>query len=63
MSILGMLNSYNSGAFQISCLRFLNKFVETSRDSREKIHVQSELEEAGFDIIPLKKLLSQVRSL
>ena len=44
-------------AFHISCLRFLNRFVETSRDTREKILIQTELEEAGFDLLPLKKML------
>jgi len=55
--LVGMLNSYNSTAFHISCLRFLNRFVETSRDTREKILIQTELEEAGFDLLPLKKML------
>jgi hypothetical protein len=31
--------------------------VETSRDTREKILIQTELEEAGFDLQPLKKML------
>uniref|UniRef100_A0A0K2T3M1 GBD/FH3 domain-containing protein n=1 Tax=Lepeophtheirus salmonis TaxID=72036 RepID=A0A0K2T3M1_LEPSM len=56
--LVGMLNSYNSSAFQISCLRFLNRFIETSKDSREKILIQTELEEAGFDTCPLKKLIA-----
>ena len=61
--VLGMLNSFNSGAFQISCLRFLNTFVETASDYRERVHIQAELEEAGLDIPHLKKLLSKVRNL
>ena len=48
---------FYSTAFHISCLRFLNRFVETSRDTREKILIQTELEEAGFDLLPLKKML------
>ena len=31
--------------------------METSRDTREKILIQTELEEAGFDLLPLKKML------
>ena len=31
--------------------------METSRDTREKILIQTELEEAGFDLQPLKKML------
>ena len=54
--LVGMLNSYNSSAFHISCLKFLNKFLETSKDSREKILIQTELEEAGFDPAPLRKM-------
>ncbi|TRY74025.1 hypothetical protein TCAL_01540 [Tigriopus californicus] len=57
--LVGMLNSYNSSMFQVACLRFLNRFVETSRDARERIMIQTELEEAGFDILPLKKFLLQ----
>ena len=55
--LVGMLNSYNSHVFQIACLRFLTRFVETSRDARERIMIQTELEEAGFDVGPLKKFL------
>ena len=61
--MLGMLNSFNSGAFQISCLRFINTFVETSDNYRERVHIQAELEDAGFDISHLKKLVSKVRNL
>ena len=56
-----MLNSYSSGAFQISCLRFLNTFVETASNFRERVYIQAELEDAGFDISHLKKLVSKVR--
>ena len=59
----GMLNSFNSEAFQISCLRFLNTFVETADNYRERVHIQAELEDAGLDIDQLKKLLSKVRNL
>ena len=41
-------------------VRFLNSFIESSPTDREKVHIQSELEEAGLDMGPLKKLLSQV---
>lgn len=58
-----MLNSFNSGAFQISCLRFLNTFVETAANIREKVYIQAELEDAGLDMTHLKKLVSKVRIL
>jgi len=57
--LIGMLNSFNSGAFQISCLRFINTFVETADNYRERVHIQAELEDAGFDISHLKKLVSK----
>ena len=56
--LVGMLNSYNSAVFQIACLRFLNRFVETASDARERIMVQTELEEAGFDLDPLVKTVA-----
>ena len=57
VSIFNIISPAYSTAFHISCLRFLNRFVETSRDTREKILIQTELEEAGFDLLPLKKML------
>ena len=42
---------------QVSCLRFLNRFVETAKDARERIMIQTELEEAGFELLALKKRL------
>ena len=42
--------------FQVSCLRFINRFIETSQDVKERIMIQTELEEAGFDPISLKNL-------
>ncbi len=56
-------NAYNLRFTLITCsffARFLNSFIESSPTDREKVHIQSELEEAGLDIAPLKKLLSQV---
>jgi len=41
---------------QVSCLRFLNRFIETSQDVKERIMIQTELEEAGFDPLSLKTL-------
>jgi hypothetical protein len=38
-------------------LRFLNRFVETAKDARERIMIQTELEEAGFELLALKKRL------
>merc|ERR1719192_2981505 len=57
--LIGMLNSFNSGAFQISCLRFINTFIETAADYRERVHIQSDLEDAGFELGQLKRLVSK----
>ena len=38
-------------------MRFLNRFVETAKDARERIMIQTELEEAGFELLALKKRL------
>ena len=54
--VTGMLNSFNSPAFQISCLRFLNIFVQTANTVKEQVQIQCELEEAGFDIVMLKRI-------
>ena len=43
--------------FKVSCLRFLNRFVETAKDARERIMIQTELEEAGFELLAMKKRL------
>jgi hypothetical protein len=56
-----LLTQSNENRFILNfIIRFLNSFIESSPTDREKVHIQSELEEAGLDIAPLKKLLSQV---
>ena len=52
----GMLNSFNSPAFQLSCLRFLNTFISSASSSKERVHIQCELEEAGLDIVLLNRM-------
>ena len=37
-----MLNSFNSPAFQISCLRFLNTFVQTASTTKKQIQIHSD---------------------
>ena len=41
----------------MAALSFLNRFSETSADVREKIMIQTELEEAGFDSATVNKVL------
>jgi len=57
--LLGMLLSQNSGQFQVACLRFLNKFVETARSMEQKVFLQYELQEAGLNNPELDCLMLQ----
>jgi hypothetical protein len=56
-----MLNSFNSSDFQVSCLRFLNTFVQTASTAKDQVQIQGEMEEAGFDILLLKRINLKVR--
>ena len=55
-----MLCSYNSGSFQLSCLRFLNTFLETAASLEERVYIQEELRLAGLDDFDLESLGQQV---
>ena len=59
----GMLMSYNSGPFQVACLRFLNKFVETANTLEQKVFLQVELQEAGMNNTELDSLMLKVNSI
>ena len=52
----GMLNSFNSPAFQLACVRFLNTFISSASSAKERVHIQCELEEAGLDIDLLNRM-------
>ena len=52
-----MLLSYNSSTFQIACLRFLNRFVESARTLEQKVFLQVELLEAGLSNSELDSLM------
>ena len=58
-----MLNSFNSPAFQLACVRFLNTFLASAASCRDRVHIQCELEEAGLDISLLNRMAdsSQLR--
>ena len=58
-----MLNSFNSPAFQLACVRFLNTFIGSASSAKERVHIQCELEEAGLDIVLLNRMAdsSQLR--
>ena len=55
-----MLLSDDGGAFQVACLRFLNRFVETSRTVEQKVFIQYELQEAGLNTLELDSLMLKV---
>ena len=59
-SSLGMLLSYNGGAFQVACLRFLNRFVEKSKTVEQRVFIQYELQEAGLNNLELDSLMLKV---
>ena len=40
----------------MACLQFLNKLAETAADRKERVHLQAEIEEAGFDVNVIKKV-------
>ena len=52
-----MLLSYNSSTFQVACLRFLNRFVESARTLEQKVFLQVELLEAGLSNSELDSLM------
>jgi len=54
--LIGMLNSFNSPAFQLACVRFLNTFLASAASCRDRVHIQCELEEAGLDIVLLNRM-------
>ncbi|KAF0296128.1 Formin-like protein 1 [Amphibalanus amphitrite] len=56
--LVGMLTSFGSPSFQAACLRFLNRLTELAADKKERVHLQAEIEEAGFDVNVLRKFLS-----
>ena len=56
-----MLLSYNSGTFQVACLRFLNRFVETAKSLEHKVFLQVELLEAGLSNSELDSLMLKVK--
>ena len=51
-----MLNSFNSPAFQLACVRFLNTFLASAASCRDRVHIQCELEEAGLDMALLNRM-------
>ncbi|KAJ6647128.1 Formin-like protein 1, partial [Pseudolycoriella hygida] len=57
--LTGMLNSGGgSGELQSYGLKFINTFLESTEDSQNRLYLQAELFQAGFDPISMTKAIS-----
>ena len=41
---------------QVACMRLLNTLVETAGTPKEKAYLQAEMEEAGLDVLNVRKV-------
>ncbi|XP_074027581.1 multiple wing hairs [Leptinotarsa decemlineata] len=54
--LVGMLSSAGGQVELLAAgLKFLNKFLNTAGSPQQRIYLQAELEQAGFDIVTIKK--------
>ncbi|KAJ0176968.1 hypothetical protein K1T71_006977 [Dendrolimus kikuchii] len=61
--LVGMLQSSGgSGELQAAGLAFINALLNSAPTPQRKLYIQAELEQAGFDIITLKKMVSKLPS-
>ncbi|GBP78894.1 hypothetical protein EVAR_49793_1 [Eumeta japonica] len=59
--LVGMLQSAGgSGELQAAGLTFINALLVSAPSPQKKLYIQAELEQAGFDIITLKKMVSKL---
>ena len=55
--LVGMLQSSGgSGDLQAAGLAFINALLSSAPTPQRKLYIQAELEQAGFDIVTLKKV-------
>lgn len=55
--LVGMLQSGGgSGELQAAGLAFINALLSSAPTPQRKLYIQAELEQAGFDIVTLKKV-------
>ncbi|CAH2038035.1 unnamed protein product, partial [Iphiclides podalirius] len=59
--LVGMLQSSGgSGDLQAAGLAFINALLASAPTPQRKLYIQAELEQAGFDIITLKKIITKL---
>ncbi|KAL4714507.1 hypothetical protein ACJJTC_017570, partial [Scirpophaga incertulas] len=59
--LVGMLQSAGgSGELQAAGLAFINALLISAPTPQRKLYIQAELEQAGFDIIALKKIITKL---
>lgn len=57
--LVGMLMSAGGqGDLLAAGMQFLNTFLDTSESSQKRIYIQAELEQAGFDVNVVKKIVN-----
>ncbi|XP_039754160.1 uncharacterized protein LOC120629318 isoform X1 [Pararge aegeria] len=61
--LVGMLQSGGgSGELQTAGLAFINALLSSAPSPQRKLYIQAELEQAGFDIVTLKKIVMKLPS-
>ncbi|XP_075973179.1 multiple wing hairs isoform X2 [Anticarsia gemmatalis] len=61
--LVGMLQSAGgSGDLQAAGLSFINALLSSAPTPQRKLYIQAELEQAGFDIVTLKKMVAKLPS-
>lgn len=61
--LVGMIQSTGgSGDLQAAGLAFINALLSSAPTPQRKLYIQAELEQAGFDIITLKKMVARLPS-
>jgi hypothetical protein len=54
--IVGAISSAPPGTFQAKGIKFLTAFIASAPSPKHKVHIQCELEEAGFNSAVLRKV-------
>lgn len=59
--LVGMLSSTgNQKELLTAGIKFLNTFLNTAGSNQKRLYLQAELEQAGFDIVSIRKVSIQV---
>ncbi|XP_050670873.1 uncharacterized protein LOC126969470 isoform X2 [Leptidea sinapis] len=61
--LVGMLQSAGgSGELQAAGLSFINALLSSAPSPQRKLYIQAELEQAGFDVVTLKKIVAKLQN-